>query len=202
MSAKCRFCGKRFESAQGVRAHLKSCAAYQERPDKPTKAGSLRQPCIGSGSLGNGSLGTDDAPDDSDLPLRQLQHRLAAERVRLQLREVEDAHAELDRKAEAKANERQRLRDQEADQTRAKERASDAARREAAEAVRTAERRDTEKRERQEKRGSVIQDVKRQVVDCWFAGFSISSDFKPRVSIAIERELQTLAIEEIPLSEL
>src|SRR5207249_4078105 len=39
-------------------------------------------------------------------------------------------------------------------------------------------------------------------VDCWFEGFLVPSDFKPRVCLAIESELQPLAIEEIPLSEL
>jgi hypothetical protein len=144
----------------------------------------------------------DEEPDDSDLPLRQLQQRLAAERVRLQLREVEDAHAELDRTAEAKANERQRLREQETEQARAKDRAKEEATRSQGEAARQAERREAEKRERQEKRRSVIQDVKRQVVDCWFEGFLVPSDFKPRAYLAIERELQRLAIEEIPLPEL
>ena len=43
--------------------------------------------------------------------------------------------------------------------------------------------------------------MKRQVVDLWFAGL-VPSDFKPRVCLAIERELQPLAIEEIPLPEL
>jgi len=43
--------------------------------------------------------------------------------------------------------------------------------------------------------------VKRQVVDLWFAGL-VPSDFKPRVCLAIERELQPFAIEEIPLPEL
>jgi hypothetical protein len=144
----------------------------------------------------------DEEPDDSDLPLRQLQQRLAAERVRLQLREVEDAHAELDRTAQAKATERQRLREQEAEQARAKERAKEEARRIQGESTRQAERREAEKRERQEKRRSIIQDVKRQVVDCWFEGFLVPSDFKPRVCLAIERELQPLTIEEIPLPEL
>jgi hypothetical protein len=143
-----------------------------------------------------------DEPDESDLPLRQLQQRLAAERVRLQLREVEDAHAELDRAAEAKANERQRLREQEAEQARAKDRAKEEARRSQGESARQDERREAEKRERQEKRRSIIQDVKRQAVDCWFAGFLVPSDFKPRVCLAIEQQLQPLAIEEIPLSEL
>jgi hypothetical protein len=134
--------------------------------------------------------------------LRQLQQRLAAERVRLQLREVEDAHAELDRTGEAKASERRRIREQETEQARAKERAREEARRSQEESARQAERREAEKRERQEKRRNVIQEVKRQVVDCWFAGFGIPSDFKPRVCLAIERELQLLAIEEIPLPEL
>jgi hypothetical protein len=210
MAAKCRFCGKAFGNAQGVRAHLKSCAAYQQTPEKAVAS---RERPVGSGSLGSGSLGSgtlgrpgngacDEDSDTSDLPLRQLQQRLAAERVRLQLREVEDAHAELDRTAEAKANERQRLREQEAEQARAKERAKDEATRTQEESARDAQRRDAEKRERQEKRRSVIQDVKRQVVDCWFAGFLVPPDFKPRVCLAIERELQPLAIEEVPLPEL
>jgi hypothetical protein len=206
MAAKCRFCGKCFENAQGVRAHLKSCAAYQQRPDK---AAAPRQPTIGSGSLRSGSLSGstgggsgDDESDEGDLPLRQLQRRLAAERVRLQLREVEDAHAELDRAAEAKAHERQRLCEQEAEQAQARERAKEEARRNQGKSARQAERREAEKRERQEKRRSVIQDVKRQVVDSWFGSFLVSSDFKPRVCLAIERELEPLAIEEIPLSEL
>ena len=203
MAAKCRFCGKRFESAQGVRAHLKSCSAYRDRPEKPAKADSLRQPPVGSGNLGNGSLGREsDEPDESDLPLRQLQQRLAAERVRLELRDVEDAHAERDRTAAVKANEQRRIREQELDEARAKERAREEARRSQEESAQQVERREAEKRERQEKRRSVIQEVKRQVVDCWFGGFGILSDFKPRVCVAIERELQTLAIDEIPLPEL
>lgn len=203
MAAKCRFCGKAFGNAQGVRAHLKSCAAYQQRPEKATAS---RERPVGSGSLGAGTLGRsgacDEDSDDSDLPLRQLQQRLAAERVRLQLREVEDAHAERDRAAEAKANERQRLREQELDEARAKERAKEEARRKQGESARQDERREAETRERQEKRRNVIQDVKRQVVDCWFAGFLVPSDFTPRVCVAIERELRPLAIEEIPLPEL
>ena len=86
-------------------------------------------------------------------------------------------------------------------EARARERSKEEARRSQEESQRQAERREAEKRERQEKRRSVIQDVKRQVVDWWFAGL-VPSDFKPRVCVAIERELQTLAIEEIPLSEL
>lgn len=205
MSAKCRFCGKRFESAQGVRAHLKSCSAYQRRPGGHAKPETLtlRQASLGSGSLGDGSLGRgSNEPDESALPLRQLQQRLAAERVRLQLREVEEAHAELDRKSETKAAERERLREQEVERQRAEERARNEARRQVADALRAAERREAEKRDRQEKRRSVIQNVKRQVVDCWFEGFLVPSDFKPRVCLAIERELQPLAIEEIPLTEL
>jgi hypothetical protein len=204
MAAKCRFCGKAFGNAQGVRAHLKSCAAYQQRPEK---AAASRERPVGSGSLGSGTLGRpgngacDEDSDTSDLPLRQLQQRLAAERVRLQLREVEDAHAELDRKAEAKANERQHLREQEVEQARSKERAREEARRGEEDSARQFERREAEKRERLEKRRSVMQDVKRQVLDWWFAGL-VPSDFKPRVCLAIERELQPLAIEEIPLPEL
>ena len=201
MSAKCRFCGKRFESAQGVRAHLKSCKSYQQRPEK---AGSVRQPARGSGSLRNGSVGSesDEAPDGFDLPLRQLQQRLASERVRLQLREVEDAHAELDRQAQAKTEERDRVAEQEAARARTAEKAREDARREAQESLLRTQRREAAERERQEKRRSNIQEVKRQVVDCWFEGFGMPSDLKPRIRIAIDDALARRPVDELPFREL
>src|SRR5215472_4036139 len=113
MSANCRFCGQEFANAQAVRAHLKGCAAYQARPGKSqANPGSLRQMETADASLGNEApdIGpTDDAPQSERPfdPVHQLKQRLATERIRLQLREVEAAHAELDRRIEAKARERQ-----------------------------------------------------------------------------------------------
>ena len=52
-------------------------------------------------------------------PVRQLKKRLAAERLRLQLREVEEAHLELDRRAQAKERDRAQAQDQAAEQARA-----------------------------------------------------------------------------------
>jgi len=51
--------------------------------------------------------GTEDRETEGGFsPAGQLRDRLAAERIRLQLREVEGAHAELDRKEDAKTRER------------------------------------------------------------------------------------------------
>src|ERR1700733_7811616 len=102
----CRFCGQKFSNGQAVRAHLKGCAEYLSRPRKA-------QPealSLSDGSLGNDSLKAfmPEAPPQADAPfdpVRQLGARLAAERIRLQLREVEEAHAELDRRAQSKKRE-------------------------------------------------------------------------------------------------
>src|SRR5882672_3980434 len=113
MSAVCRFCDQEFANAQAVRAHLKGCAAYQARPGKSlANAGSLREHQPAVASLGNETPDTDQSdgqgqPERPFDPVHQLKQRLATERIRLQLREVEEAHAELDRRVEAKARERQ-----------------------------------------------------------------------------------------------
>jgi len=102
--AKCRFCGKAFGNAPRRARASQSCAAYQGAAEK---AAAFRQPAIG-GSLGNGSVGKTGK--------RLLRRRLRRQRSSLapaataarrragaaQLREVEDAHAERDREAEAR----------------------------------------------------------------------------------------------------
>ncbi|MGH6888561.1 MAG: hypothetical protein ACREHF_05115 [Rhizomicrobium sp.] len=140
-----------------------------------------------------------DAPFD---PVRQLGQRLAAERIRLQLREVEDAHSELDHRTESKKQERDRLaREQiEAAQASERERIADQRRAEASRRER-AEREAQEQAARQRRR-EAIQNVKRQVVDFWWPDVVARSDLKSRVLKEIEIGLEPLPVEDLPQSEL
>ncbi len=108
MSATCKFCGQQFGNAQGVRAHLKACGSYRERPAKSLRQKlATRQGGLGSEPQGTDSLGSEPRQNETNFdPVRQLQQRLTAERLRLQLREVEDAHAEMDKRGAAKQRER------------------------------------------------------------------------------------------------
>ncbi len=200
MSA-CQFCGRGFSNRQAVKAHLKSCAAYRDRGSRPNRIGSL--------SIAEPDRFASDERDDpaadsdgADLTLRQLQRRLSSERVRLQLRELDDTNADLDRQGEAKRRERERNAAQEADAARASELARQEAAQRAADATARQERREAAERERQATRRATIQEVKRQAVDEWFGGFAMPTDLKPRIRIAIERALEPLPLEELPMSEL
>jgi hypothetical protein len=208
MSAACRFCGKEFANAQAVRAHLKGCADYQARPGKsPAIAGSLRQRGGGAASLGNerSDGGWADGQDQSDPPFdpaRQLAKRLSAERIRLQLREVEEAHAELDRRAQAKERERQQQVEQQALARRTAERDRENARRLADENRREKERRDTAESQQRARRRDILQEVKRRVMETWIAPIIGRPDLKARALQEIGRELGALAVDEVPMEEL
>src|SRR6266480_2678094 len=108
--ATCRFCNQQFDNQQAVRAHLKGCNAYKRRHN-PNGAS------LGSVALGKPCL-RDHTPEPeasagNDLDsVSLLEKRLAAERIRLQLRGVEEAHAELDERAQAKVRERERQSEQ------------------------------------------------------------------------------------------
>lgn len=200
MSA-CQFCGRGFSNRQAVKAHLKSCTAYRDRANRPSRAGSLS--IAEPDRFANEERGDPGGESDgADLTLRQLQRRLSSERVRLQLRELDDTNADLDRQADAKRRERERNAAQEADAARVSELARQEAAQRVADATARQERREAAERERQVKRRNTIQEVKRLVVDEWFGGFLMPSDLKPRIRIAIERALEPLPLEELPLSEL
>ena len=109
----CWYCSRQFDNRQALRAHLKSCAAYQARRGNASlPKASLRERRQGGNSLGN-EEGLDPTPASLRLPeerpfdpVQHLGQRLAAERISLQLREVEEARDELDRGKEAKERER------------------------------------------------------------------------------------------------
>src|SRR5713101_5084129 len=97
--AVCRFCQREFVSRQAVRAHLKGCAAYQGTyPRHEPEALVQGRPSL------VGSAFTQEAEPEGSVfdPVQQLQKRVAAERLRLKLREVEQAHKELDAREAAK----------------------------------------------------------------------------------------------------
>ena len=91
--ATCRHCGAKFGSQQGVRAHLRHCAAWK---DRATRQGSLgREPRQGR-------------PAD---PVRAVEHEVRLQEARLKLRKVRGVQEALEgeeadrgrRAAEAKA---------------------------------------------------------------------------------------------------
>lgn len=202
MSATCRFCSQKFSNRQAVKAHLKGCSEYRSRPrNRQPEALSLTDHSLGSDSLKAilpEASSEADAPFD---PVRQLGQRLAAERLRLQLREVEDAHAELDRKAEAKKREREREAREKAEaaQTAAREQLLAQRQSETAQAEKV--RREAAGRERQTRRREAIQNVKRQVVDWWLPDVTARSDLKARAFKEIETGLAPLPVEDLPLRE-
>src|SRR5258706_4950990 len=106
--ATCRFCQKEYANAQAVRAHLKGCLPYLNRPPRQIPEApslgeaSVRDDSLGTPNLGNVSRESHDSLNVASDLVRQYGQRIAAERLRLQLRELEEAHAELDRRAEAR----------------------------------------------------------------------------------------------------
>src|ERR1041385_1920785 len=118
--ALCRFCGQQFGNAQAVKAHLKGCAPYRLRPRQRHGRGNasgnavprehyLGEP-LGSAEPREESLW--DGPSAEFDEVTALQKRLATAQVRLQLRGVEQAHADLDEQAESQAAERERQAEQ------------------------------------------------------------------------------------------
>ena len=163
MSASCRFCGAEFSNAQAVRAHLKGCAAYQNRPPREkADRDAPRQASLGSASLGDPSLGNDrnGAPGGSGQdfdPVRRVEQQIIAERRRLELREVEDAHREMDRRTEAAERARQQAEQQEAEARRNAERDRENARLRAENEKAEQARRQVEDTRRRSERRVIIQ---------------------------------------------
>ena len=208
MSATCRFCGQEWANAQAVRAHLKGCAAYQARPSKASpsaeipKDGGQSGRSIGNESPGNRLAGSEEHTGTPFDPVHQLRQRLATERTRLELREVEDVHAEFDRRAEAKERGRQQQMEQKAIAERMAERDRENAQRLAEDKRKERERREAVENQRQKRRREIIQSVKHQVVEQWFPPILGRPDLKAQVLKDIERELAALPVEDLPRAEL
>jgi hypothetical protein len=134
--------------------------------------------------------------------VQQLRQRLAAEQIRLKLREVKDAHAELDRQAEAKERERQQQAEQKAASERLAVRERENAQRLADDKRREHERREAAEQQLRQRRREIIQGIKHHVVEQWVAPIFGRSDLKARALKDIEHELTPLPVEDLPRAEL
>lgn len=198
MAAICRFCGQEFANDQAVKAHLKTCDAYRNRPKaialpKGNPSGSAMPLGIG----GNGRPTSDSGAGDFDL-IGKLEKQVAARRLRMTLREMDEAEADLDRKTEAKERERQRIAEQQADGPRraAQEREAERVR---AEQARLARERHEDARQRRRDR---IQAIKQAALAKPFSKRPGMPDLSAQVLPAIERALSDLPVDELPDHEL
>jgi len=131
-----------------------------------------------------------------------MQQRVASERLRLKLREIETAHQEFDaqeaarRRAELDARREQEEKAQRFAREREAERAS------AETAARVRRETEEQKQRAQAHRRAVIQSVKQKVVDEWIGRFSIDVVLTARILQAVEAALSPLPISELPEGEL
>ena len=197
--AICRFCDREFGSRQAVRAHLKACAAYQGRD--------LRQPpepaALGRPSLVGTALTQDFASEGPAFdPVQQMQQRVAAERLRLKLREIEQAHGELDAREAARRKQEIEFQARQTEAVGAAEREREAAKLREESSARARREAEEAKQRLQATRRAIIQDVKHAVVDQWINRFSASSELKAQILQATEAALSPLPVQELPKAEL
>jgi len=183
--AMCNFCGREFANAQAVRAHLRACEAYRARSQAPA-------------AVPRESLG-EYAPDpDAIDQASMLARRVEAERVRLQLREVEAQHRGLDAEEERVAR-----REQEAE---VRARVGELARAQALERERLCAERMTVDGERERKREaarrSAIQQAKDTATRWDRLRPEVTEEALARALRGIEEELSRLPVEELPPDEL
>lgn len=203
MSETCRFCKQEYANPQALRAHLKGCVVYRNRPQGESAG-------IGSPIMpGNSQVpGNFQEPGNSQVPgppngtefdlVKQLEKQVAAERLRLTLREIEETHAELDRKAVAKERERNREAER---QFEARQEAEDED--SGARAQDERERRDRERHEAAAyQRRRLIQEVKEIVVKESPIEAREGTEIGARILREVERALSPLALDELPRDEL
>ncbi len=196
--AVCRFCGQEFGSRQGVRAHLKACAAYLGRAPRqallPEAAGGMPTQSPAGASF--------DLPAEDFDPVTKMRQQVSAEKLRLTLREIRQAHGELDARENASRRAAAEQQAREAAARAAPEREREAARASAALEAESRRRAEEAKERHKAKRRQIIQDTKQAVVERWPASYRLSTELKAQILQAIERALAPLPIEELPQAEL
>lgn len=200
----CRFCEREFANAQAVRAHLKGCAAYLSRPRKPDPAlPNLREDPLGSASL-LGTASREGSPGSGTEfdPVRQLEQRLATEQLRLKLREVQEAHQDLDLREQAREEQRLRKSKKQADSMDRAAREQEAARAREQLALGERQQKQDAQQRLQARRRELIQSVKHEVIERWVQRFSASDPLKAQILQQMELALTRLAIDELPQEEL
>lgn len=195
--ALCHFCGQGFSNRQAVRAHLKACVAYKGAGAPLPKAIELARDPDEQDTDTDTSL----AAEEFD-PVRQMRQSVAAEKLRLHLREIRGAHEELDarERASRKAAAERELR--QADARQAIERAREEARAKVESERQSREANEAAKQRLATQRRETIQDVKRTVIEQWFGVWRVSAETKALMLQSIELALAKLPVQELPMAEL
>lgn len=196
--AVCRFCGQEFGNKQAVRAHLKACAAYL--------GNSNRQPLLPKAAAALPSHGSEFTANDNQLPdfdpVSEMRRQVSTEKLRLTLREIRQAHGELDARENARRKAAAEQANRQAQARASAEREREAARIRAERAVEARQAADDAREQRRKARRDTIQRVKRQVMDTWWGGINLSPDVTARIMRAMEAELAPLPVDELPEEEL
>ncbi len=198
MTAACQFCGREFSGAQAVKAHLKACPAYlARRKAVPQPQGVPLGRAEPSGSEQASSQPGTGKPGDFDL-VGKLEKTVAARRLKMTLREMDEAEADLERQAEAKELERARAAEQEAERRRqaAQKRETELARAEQARRIQE------QKEAAQQHRRQRLQTIKASVAGEWYAKPDGVPNLDDAVYRAIEQAFEGLNIDELSDSEL
>lgn len=196
--AVCRFCGQEFGTRQGVRAHLKACAAYLGRSTRETP---VPQATDGVPPQPSVLLPTDGFEDSLD-PVTKMRQQVTSEKLRLKLREIQQQHEALD--AEQRAN-RQASAESQAREAKAQaliEREREAARAQRAREAQSRREAADAKERRKVKRRQVIQDVKQAALDRWRYSARADAELKAKILRSIELALVPLPVDELPQAEL
>jgi hypothetical protein len=135
-------------------------------------------------------------------PVRQMRQSVAAEKLRLQLREIRGAHNELDAREETRRRAASEQQSREAQARLAVEREREVARQQAQRDEQARQRIEESKQQFAAKRREIIQDVKNTVVNQWFGGWDVSAALKAQMLQAVEAALATLPVQELPKAEL
>ena len=94
--AECRFCGRKFKSAQAVRRHLGYCESYRNGSPPGDSANAPRLPHL-EGAAPRGQVAEGG-------PARITRELVEAERARLELRRIEASHRVLDAEDRARTS--------------------------------------------------------------------------------------------------
>jgi len=196
--AICRFCGKGFANSQAVRAHLKGCDAYIGK--FPRQAG-LPEGMDETPTPSSVIASFDSQTEDFD-PVTKMRQQVSAEKLRLTLREIRQAHGDLDAREEARRNAAAEKVSREAESGATAEREREAARARAMLDAQARQAAEDAKERRKIKRREAIQRAKRKAVDEWWGSIGLSAAMKAQLLQAIEAELAPLPVDELPEAEL
>jgi hypothetical protein len=135
-------------------------------------------------------------------PVQKIRQNVAAEKLRLQLREIQSAHSEFDAREEAakRAVADQKSRDLKTLQS--QERAKEEARAKAHAETQRRQHAAAQRRAHSVQRRAIIQDIKNTAIEQWPVRWQISAPLHAEMLLAIETKLLPLPVLELPKAEL